>query len=153
VVNARRSGFHPGTGVVFTAVQVKELLHQCSRGFPEIEGTWKPTAEQIARLEPKLAEALTVLLAQHPSEGAPKPGIADYYRQYGGVIVHGRRLIYVNGFRSGLTKDDHWKHEVVNVCDGGISFFGAAFDTETKTFMNLQSGVGGVQVIQFNGMG
>jgi hypothetical protein len=68
----------------------------------------------------------------------------DYYRQYVGIIVHGRRLIYINGFHSmflGMqarvdsatrnakqARQWNWRRVPVFVCDGGYGFFGAVYD-------------------------
>jgi len=167
---SQSSGFDPAKGVIFPANKAKELTHQCSRDFPQLEGTWDPTALQIAQLEPILARALDAELAKYRDEGSRPHGSRDYYRQYGGVIVHGHRLIYVNGFSSDMTEfmpksaeisrrteADSWRRRPVNVCDGGINLFGAAFDMVTGTFLKLPSGIAdgpeNVRGIQFNGMG
>lgn len=67
-----------------------------------------------------------------------------YLRQYAGVIVGGRRYIYINAFAAGLL--DEWPEQVVEpqwkrvafiTCDGGRAFWGALYDPETRRFSEL----------------
>ena len=74
----------------------------------------------------------------------------DYYRQDGGLIVDGKRIIYINGFhRAYLAWFGHdperatqWRTITVSVCDGWLEFFGAEYDPDTRQ----------VYAIEFNGI-
>jgi hypothetical protein len=59
-----------------------------------------------------------------------------YYRQYVGIVVAKRKLIYINAFC-----DDNplpiWRERIVDVCDGGCSW-GVVYDVEKETFSDLK---------------
>ncbi len=57
------------------------------------------------------------------------------YRQYIGVIVGNRKLIYVNAFCN--IEPYNWRERFVNICDGGWSVWGALFDPTTGEFSEL----------------
>ncbi|HEY4940507.1 MAG TPA: hypothetical protein VII56_03690 [Rhizomicrobium sp.] len=124
-----RSLLNPQWGAIFAAGQAPQLLHQCSRATPaQVSGVWQPTPAQIAVLEPKLSDLLTRQLIPFSNY---RPSAADYYRQYGGLIVNGRQIIYVNGFYRALltsTPNMDWRVKPVQICDGGIISFGVEYD-------------------------
>jgi hypothetical protein len=169
------NSFDPRFAVVFPAERAQELTQQCSRSFSKGEGTWMPTSEQIARFEALLAPELARALRARWGIAA-KP--ADYYRQYGGLVVAGRRVIYVNGFHQDHVRNtplllkkkpsefdrhdfplelhgsEFWKHQAVNVCDGGSGFWGAAFDVKSETLVTFRGADDRRDSkIQFNGIG
>jgi hypothetical protein len=124
-------------GVIFPAAKARDLLHQCSRSSLKASGTWTPDKNQIAILEKGLVAALAA------ADGAQnyKRDITHVARQYGGILISGRKLIYVNGF-PGRTSDSDWRRHAMLVCDGGPAFFGAEYDPANRTFTGLE----------FNGM-
>ena len=54
-----------------------------------------------------------------------------------GIVVAGRRLIYVNAFPPQVGLKD-WKSRLVSVCDGGPSFWGIQFDPTDHKFFDLE---------------
>jgi hypothetical protein len=138
----------PKDGAIFPEAKAKDLLHQCSRGAPRpVERTWAPSAIQIAELEARLPEALDNVLAKR---GEYQNHSRDFLRQYGGFIVGGRKIIYVNAFPRSLIDEERsffvqrkrplpdWHSEARGVCDGGSVFFGVEYDPATKTFSHFQ---------------
>lgn len=117
---------NPAWGVIFPAAQAPLLARQCSRATPSAEGVWQPAAADIVRLE----AGLTRLLA------AQNVQPAAYYRQYGGLIVGGRRLIYVNGARNAVVHGD-WRTNAISICDGGALAFGVEYDPASGTFAHF----------------
>ena len=117
---------NPGWATIFPAAQAPLLARQCSRGAPRAEGVWQPTPADIAKLEPGLAHVL--------ADAKVQPGA--YYRQYGGLIVTGRRIIYVNGARNVVTQAD-WRTAAISICDGGALAFGVEYDPATGRFANF----------------
>lgn len=133
-----RSLLNPQWGTIFQASQAVQLAHQCSRAGPSpISGTWQPTFQQIAALEPKLSDLLTSQLTPY-AKG--RFTAANYYRQYGGLVVNGRQIIYVNGFHRDLvmtTPDANWLTRAVLICDGGVIAFGVEYDPATGTLSHF----------------
>jgi len=151
--NGRGNGGHhwvdASTGVVMPVEAAPKLLSQCTR--PPVKGVtgyWTPDAGVINDLEKGLS-ALLNHGGQH-SDAHTATG-DDYYRQYVGISRAGRRLVYVNGFRSShvhrhLMYNDtprakrfvgdslDWRIAPVSVCDGGRAFFGVEYDVQSNKF-------------------
>jgi hypothetical protein len=131
------SPFAADTAVVFAADKAVELTEQCSRAVPApVAGTWTPSDAQIAALEPALGALLGEQLhAQWPND---RISASDYRRQYGGLIVGGRRIIYVNGFRPDDDNElDTWRTWPMAICDGGPVQFGVEYDVASGEFANF----------------
>jgi hypothetical protein len=116
----------PNWGVIFPAERAPALARQCSREAPRAEGAWQPLPSDIARLEP----ALTSLLIGKSLQPAA------YYRQYGGLVVNGRHIIYVNGARNAVVQGD-WHTQAISICDGGQLAFGVEWDPATGSFAHF----------------
>ena len=135
---AAQPALDPATGFIMPANHARDLLRQCSRNTPQgVQGTWLPDAAQIRELEAALPPAL----AKAPRHGEPQVG-QHYGRQYGGIVMAGRKYIYVNAFPLSVIDFDGTdavvfakkaRSEAVIVCDGGPDFFGAVYDPLLKT--------------------
>src|SRR5665213_2004860 len=136
-------------GVIFPLSDVHSLLHTCSRDAPGRDGSenipvWDPGPSQIADLEKLLPAALFDALSARRADIREQKFIRDnmskYIRQYGGIEVSGAKLIYVNAippFFSNVEKNS-WRTRAVQVCDGGVAFFGTEYDPATKKFIDFQ---------------
>jgi len=131
------SPFARSTHTILAGQEALSLGHQCSRPSPgPVEAQWTPTEADIQTLEPKLGAILRAHL-EHAGQRTP---IADYYRQYTGYVIRGRRIIYINGVaRSAVesSNPDHpfdWRAQAVGICDGGPITFGVEFDPATSEF-------------------
>jgi hypothetical protein len=125
----------PSSGIFILPVSAgQSLLRQCSRSSPsKVSQFWSPSLEQIQRLERALPTYLRV-------EGRT-PVIADtvaYHRQYVGIVVNGKRLIYGNFYPISVSDFFDEKSTPVVVCDGGASFWGIVFEPESSEFLDLQ---------------
>jgi hypothetical protein len=129
-------------GVVFPPDKAKTLLAQCSRGAPSgVTGFWAPEHAQIVQLEMLLPGLL-----ENQLSGQRHPPVQYYKRQYAGLIMQNRRVIYVNGFAS--YPDDpyekkeresgKWRTRAEMVCDGGPAFFGVEYDPSTEAFAHFE---------------
>lgn len=153
-------GLDPSLGVVFPSARARDLTTQCSRSLSgAIESAWDPDQTQIQQLELALNAVLRERLTQAQATGQP----GEYYRQYAGVVIGGRQLIYVNGFHKQFVDEtttflqqnsaspeqlknfpleyrgaNFWQGVPVVVCDGGPSFFGAEYDPATGQFTAFQ---------------
>lgn len=64
----------------------------------------------------------------------------DYYRQYAGFIIGGRRVIYVNGVDAGLIergRPSDWRTQALDICDGGPLTFGVEYNVARRGFDNF----------------
>jgi hypothetical protein len=118
----------------------RALTRQCSRVSPgPVDDVWTPGEADIARLE----AALFLLLAREFPEAGLSALPDDYYRQYAGFIIGGRRVIYVNGVHKDAVErvnPNHpfdWRTQAHLICDGGTITFGAEYDPATATFSNF----------------
>jgi hypothetical protein len=125
-VAAAPMAVNPNWGVVFPAEQAPSLARQCSRAAPRAEGAWQPLPPDIARLE----QGLSGLLAGKSLQPAA------YYRQYGGLIVNGRHIVYVNGARNAIVHGD-WRTQAISLCDGGQLAFGVEWDPASGSFAHF----------------
>ena len=128
------------------------MYRWCSRDAPGRSGYWVPDDETIRALEVALAPALGRELEQRSQERSRWSTASEYYRQYIGIRIGRRQVVYVNGFHRSYIEllatthpelADSWRTRVVNVCDGGSTFFGAEYDPATRQVSN----------IRFNGRG
>lgn len=144
------SRLNPEWGVVLPDDQAKAFWRPrlCNRPAPgPIDAIWRPDAATIRRLESALGPALQAAIDRAPESRAPKLVAADYYRQYAGFVVAGKRIVYINGLHS-LTiserpRPDWWKQTAAMPCDGDMLFFGAEYDVETGKVLNFMFNGGG----------
>lgn len=122
-------GEETAKSVVLDGQHARALLKQCSRASPSrFKATWAPSESDIKEAE-----------AQLPT--LQVKDVYDYYRQYVGIVIGDRKLIYVNAFHSAFLEladlKERWRREPVMVCDGGKAFWGAVYDPQTKKFSGL----------------
>jgi hypothetical protein len=119
----------------------------CSREAPSRSGYWAPDPETIGILETALAPALHRALEQRIKDPSRRPAAHEYYRQYIGIRIGRRQVVYINGFHKNFVEHlattrpeaaEGWRTRAVNVCDGGSSFFGAEYDPATRQVANIQ---------------
>ena len=112
--------------------EARAAIDQCSRTAPDhVTGFWRPTPEQVEATERALPTFLRV--------SGHKIALRDFFHQYVGVVVRGRRLIYLNAFpypQAGTADARDAKSKAYTACDGAESFWGAEFDPATNTFRN-----------------
>lgn len=118
--------------VVTRPVIAAQVLDTCSRPSPgrtpgQVTGYWAPSRQQVEQLEARL-----------PTLDPQVPGVVDFDRQYVGIELGGRQVIYLNAFHlpDGTPMDP--AREAIRACDGGRQFWGAVFDPATGTFSDLQ---------------
>ena len=134
---------HPTRFVLFDSSLVEEALNQCSRGTPAIEGKWNPTQTDIASLEGNLGKISSLSSGGCCLSGIRIHSPASYYRQYVGIIVNGRKMIYVNAFspdtmnRRKGSDVGYWRKQIVIICDGGESAWGCIYDVQKNEFSSL----------------
>lgn len=123
----------PENCTILPLSQGPRLTNQCSRPSPtDVTSYWTPSVAQAIAIE-KLLPKMTP-----PSgEGIDVPGSC---RQYIGIIVHGKKLIYLNAFPvEEIKRPDFrdWKIKAIRICDGGSHYWGVEFDPADNTFHHL----------------
>lgn len=107
---------------------------QCSRPSPgPISDTWQPTDALVERIEGDLRKLL-----QEKIEGNYFPVNAnapEYSFQIAGLIIHGQKVLYVNGIRTGFLYEDLSKP--IGICDGGAVTFGVEYVVSEQIFRNF----------------
>jgi hypothetical protein len=98
---------------------------------------WTPTEENVIAIE----NELTVFLQENPdhfynSETPVWERLDEYNRQYIGVMLDDRQIIYANFFCDSVETD--WRTDFVLVMDGGDCFFQFKYDVEAAQFFDLQ---------------
>ena len=101
----------------------------------EIEDYWTPTEGDVLLLEENLPAFLQENSRSFRREPPVWEQLDSYKRQYAGLVIHGRKIIYGNFFCSDPGTD--WKKEWIFVMDGGDCFFQLQFDMADSTFRGL----------------
>ena len=105
--------------VILSAEHAPALARQCSRANPPaFQSMWTPSREDIAALEARLPELQKLKAAACCIKGASVSDAANYFRQYVGLVVGGRRVIYINAFHQTVGATS-WRDVPVVICDGG----------------------------------
>lgn len=127
--------------VVLPESAVQRLTQPCSRpGPPKFEETWLPAQNDVRQVEAMLSQ-ISRLRSDSGIEGKQISEPEEYYRQHVGVVVEGRKLIYVNAICE-EHPPEHWQDTVQDVCDGGCNWE-VVYDTVTEKFSDLEmNGVG-----------
>lgn len=124
------------TRTILSADAARALGRQCSRVSPgPIEDVWIPNDADAAAVD----DQLIILVARKLEERGESPSPGGYHRQYAGLVIGGRRVIYVNGVQAQLTANglSDWRTQPVQICDGGALTFGVEYDPATRQFANF----------------
>lgn len=135
----------PERATTLSGESARQIVLQCSRPAPKlasVTGVWTPTRAQLAAFD----SALTVHLRARLARERRHPPVSAYHRQFAGLVIGGRRIVYVNGFAADEDVrffPSNWRAEPVSACDGGIGYFGAEYDVERRSLAELHfNGVG-----------
>lgn len=118
--------------VVTRPIVAAQVLDTCSRDSPgretgRVTGYWAPSRKDVEQLEAAL-----------PTLEAQVPKAADFDRQYVGIEMNARKLIYLNAFHLPDDADIDPARDAIRVCDGGAQFWGAVFDPGSGSFSDVQ---------------
>ena len=100
-----------------------------------VQGTWEPTAEQVAELEAMLPGFLQTLSSISPDLDDRLP---EYTRHYLGYVEDGHAYILVNAFCANPGGGDSLS-EPVAVMDGGDCFFYVVWDPAARAFTDFRA--------------
>lgn len=103
----------------------------------ESSGYWTPAESNVLVIENGLASFLQENSEKFRLSEMPVwERLNQYNRQYLGIILEDRKLIYANFFCRSFETD--WRKEFVFVLDGGSCFFQFQYDVNTNEFFDLQ---------------
>jgi hypothetical protein len=128
--------------VVLPPDQIDVAKKQCSRPVPEgVEGGWMPSDADAAAVDMALRPIGNFTVTDHISSPYVIIDPYSYGRQYVGVIIHGRRLIYINALPGNELKPEN-RAKAFMACDGGSMFWGALYDPQTRKFSDVFANYG-----------
>lgn len=117
------------------ATEAKAVTQQCSRSSPnEFTETWEPTKTDIRLMESRFS-AIKKLKAKCCMEGEQIENLDRPYMQYVGIVIKGKKLIYINAFYDS-DPGESWKERAYVICDGGTAW-GVLYDPKTGKFFDL----------------
>ncbi|MES2594088.1 MAG: hypothetical protein V4662_02075 [Verrucomicrobiota bacterium] len=119
------------------AIVPAEVAQQERLFGAETENFWTPQAKDIELAESKLRAALEKGAKEFPQAQQILKHYNEYRRQYVGLVIKGRRHIFLNSFPSRDTFSDYTKEWVI-VYDGGFWFWTILYSVEDSEFSELQ---------------
>ena len=133
--------FRPEWRTVLPVSRARMVLAQCSRPAPDpagVTGFWVPAEADLAAADSLLAARIESEGTKgHPVRAAPRA--SEYHRQYVGLRIGERRVIYANAFLHGTLVADTssaWREYPVLACDGGLGYVGAEIDPEARAILS-----------------
>lgn len=140
-----RDQFDPAKRAIFTAEQI--AAEAVAAKTPEkAKGAWTPTNEDVEDLERVLAPLLAAEIAREARPGDKPLYLRDYYRQYVGMTVKAKRMIFLNGLHSKELEvivqqnaPDVWKRQVVTMAPQfGCRSLIAVYEVEARAFQDFR---------------
>jgi hypothetical protein len=100
-------------------------------------GSWEPTVGDMSDIEANLSQ-IPALSKEDPDPNKHIDNPDEYFRQYGAVVIDGRRTILVNAFCTiGQDNSGRWRKHLVLVSDGGKCYWKAMYDVDTARFTKV----------------
>ena len=100
-------------------------------GLPHEGPRWTPSDDDVRAAE----ELLGAELARSHTEIWAE--LASYKRQYAGLLVDDKRIVWVNAFGQDSCAGTYWMNQIVLVQDGGRDYFNAKCDVESGRCFDL----------------
>jgi len=117
--------------------QAAILIHQCTRESPiAIQDVWMPEAPVIKRLNAGLHDITKLRSTLCCGAGERVADVGRHNLQYAGLVIEGRKLIYINALPVDSTYTD-WRNMAVLACDPSKDFWGVLYDPATGAFSDL----------------
>ena len=97
---------------------------------------WTPSEEDVIAIEDGLVSYLEDNSENFYVRDIPVwERLNEYNRQYIGILVDGKRVVYANYFCDSVVD---WKKDFVIVMDGGDCFFQFQYDADSGDYFDLQ---------------
>lgn len=125
-------------GAIMTAESLRRSEPGGRRAFTEY---WTPAETDVREAETRLVEYLGSSDAAPVLRGARvRSELAQYRRQYWGVVRDGQRELLISFFHANTpaVARELWKTTVFAVAGGGDNYFRVSFGVDSKRFSRLQ---------------
>lgn len=124
--------------VIFSAEHSKELkVGDWLVGNGKSIEYWTPTEQNVLDLENEVAAFLQENSDRFYSQDTPVwERLDEYERQYVGLILDGKNIVYANYFCNSTGTD--WKQDFVFIMDGGACYFQFKYDADSGELFDLQ---------------
>ena len=100
---------------------------------------WNPEVDDILTLEGKIEDYLSKNAHEFHSKQAPtRKALAEYYRQYEGIIKNDKRVVRGFFFCDSLWPDEEWQRDFVDVSGGGDCYFYVDYEVDKGVFSNIR---------------
>lgn len=97
---------------------------------------WEPTVGDMNDAEANLSQ-IPALSSKDPDPGRHIDNPRQYFRQYGAVVINGRRVLLLNALCSVRGHENDWRKHLIVVMDGGKCYWHALYDPSTGQFSDL----------------
>jgi hypothetical protein len=126
---------------ILPAAETGQAIRPCSRPRPRgVAGSWRPTSGDVAAADAIIGDRISAAVAALRADLRPK-GAPQYYRQYVGTFVAGKRVLYVTGLSKVMVdrrpRIFQWRSKAFTGCDFGSQVFGVVFDTTSRRFTSF----------------
>lgn len=124
--------------ILFSAEQAEEMgIGGWAAGGGRVTEYWTPSEGDVRALEAGLASFLQENSGSFSAQGVPVwERLDEYTRQYAGIVLDGKRVIYANYFCNTAGMD--WKKNFVLVMDGGECYFQLMYDPGSGAYFDLR---------------
>ena len=121
--------------------ETARAIRPCSRPTtPGLAGSWRPQADDVISAEASVEEAIAASVKTLRKDLRP-PRPVQFYRQYVGTFLAGRRILYITGLSRAMVdrrpRVFRWRSKAFAGCDFGAQAFGAAFDMDSQRFVSF----------------
>jgi len=124
----------PDSSIVFDVSKGKKLLEDCSGSELQsiVDSFWIPNQNDNQDLELNFYKLTNQV-----------QDLNNYIIQYIGIILEGKKYIYINAFHKSVMEDlkrlhQDLKSSAVVYCGGGIGFWRVLFDINLKEFNEIR---------------
>jgi hypothetical protein len=119
---------------VLPDVEARKLKDTCSRGLVHFDDTWRLGNDVVCGLNEKLQQLSNVTKSHAERRQLLPPH--RYHFQYIGIVVRGRRLVYVNAISGDMVRED-WRTVFADICGGGPGAWSVLYDPASRAFVDL----------------
>jgi len=123
--------------VLLEGDQAAIVIHQCMREAPvAIQDTWVPDAAVVQKLDARLSDILKLESTLCCGAGERVTHLDRYFLQYAGLVIEGRKLIYINALPVAAADKD-WRSKTVLSCAASADYWGVLYDPDSGQFSDL----------------